>query len=151
MSGAAPLRRRVGRYTAGSVIAGVVSEVAFLAVYGLGLAGPQGATVVAFLAGAVPNYFLNRRWTWERTGRAHPVRELLPYVATIVTSALIASAVTGFVDARVADWFSSRPVQVAVVALSFGATYGVLFVLKFLVFDVLFGGRRRAAPAPTVH
>ncbi len=142
-----PLRRRVGRYTAGSVVAGIVSEVAFLAVYGSGLAGTRVATVVAFLAGAVPNYFLNRRWAWGRTGRAHPVRELLPYVATIVTSALVAAAVTGFVDARVADWFSARPVQVAVVALSFGATYGVLFVLKFGVFDVLFGARHPATPS----
>lgn len=149
MSVATPLRRRVGRYTAGSVIAGVVSELAFLLVYGLGLVGPGPATVVAFLAGALPNYVLNRRWTWGRRGRAHPVRELLPYVATVVASALVAAAVTGYVDARVAGWFASRPVQVAVVTLSFGATYGVLFVVKFLVFEVLFGARRRGTPAPS--
>lgn len=139
------LWRRLTRYGTGSVIAGVISETAFLLVYGAGLAGPRVASAVAFLAGAIPNYVLNRSWTWERRGRPDPVRELLPYAAVVLTSVLVASAVTSFADRNVGALTTSRPLQVALVTISFAATYGVLFILKFVVFDrLLFADRSRS-------
>lgn len=137
------LRRKLGRYTAGSVVAGICSEATFLLLYGTGLAGPRVASAVAFLAGAIPNYVLNRRWTWQRRGRADLVRELAPYVVTVLTSALAAAIVTSLVERRVADLALSRPMQVAAVTISFAATYGVLFIAKFVVFERLFADRSR--------
>lgn len=137
------LRRKLSRYTAGSIIAGVCSEIGFLVVYGAALAGPRVASVVGFLAGAIPNYLLNRSWTWGRRGRPDLLREVLPYVAVILTSVAVAAAVTSFVDRHVDQVTASRPLQVALVTLAFGATYGALFVGKFIVFDrLLFGDRR---------
>jgi putative flippase GtrA len=143
------LRQRLTRYTAGSVIAGVISEVAFLAVYGSGLAGPRVASVVAFLAGAVPNYHLNRSWTWGRRGRSDPLRELLPYAATVLVSVGIASLTTSFVDRSVGAWTDNRLLQVVLVTATFAATYGGLFVAKFVLFErVLFADRRRTRSSP---
>src|SRR3954451_23821380 len=60
---------KLARYSAGSVVATVCSEVTMVLLYGpLGVA-PVWAAVFAWLAGAVPNYWLNRSWTWRRTGR----------------------------------------------------------------------------------
>ncbi|HLI24803.1 MAG TPA: GtrA family protein, partial [Acidimicrobiales bacterium] len=58
-----PLVGRITRYTAGSVVALAVSEVAFAACY-WGGTGTTVASVIAFFAGAVPNWILNRRWAW---------------------------------------------------------------------------------------
>lgn len=138
----ASLRRKLSRYAAGSVIAGVCSEVGFLLVYGTALAGPPVASVVGFLAGAIPNYLLNRSWTWGRRGRPDLLREVVPYAAVILVSVAAASAVTSFVDRHVGELTASRPLQVALVTLAFGATYGLLFVGKFVVFDrLLFADR----------
>lgn len=58
------------RYAAGSAIATGCAQLAFLLVYGLAGAAVPVAGVVAFVAGAVPNFLLYRYWTW----RGHPPR-----------------------------------------------------------------------------
>lgn len=124
----------MGRYAASSVIAGVISELAFLASYALG-ALPVVASGIAFVAGAVPNYLMNRYWAWQRRGRANPTREVLPYVAIIVVTALIAAGVTTLADAWLQDRIDSHLWQVLAVGAAFLATYGFMFVLKFVLFD----------------
>jgi putative flippase GtrA len=124
------------RYSASSVIAGVISELAFLACYWLGTA-PMVASVVAFAAGAVPNYVLNRRWAWGRTGRADRTRELLPYVVIVVITAAAAALITTVADHWLRDRIDSHALQTVLVSTAFLGTYGVMFVLKFVLFDRL--------------
>lgn len=140
-----PWTPKAAKYTTGSVVATVVGQLTFLAAYGTGLAGPRLATLVAFLAAAVPNYVLSRHWAWRRRGRPDLLRELLPYVATILLNLALATLATTWADARVQDLTDDRVVQVVVVTLTYTATYGLLFVGKFLVFEyLLFGDRARA-------
>lgn len=138
-----------GRYTAASVIAGVISELVFLVTYWFG-AAPFVASVVAFVAGAVPNYLMNRRWAWRRTDTPHPVRETLPYAVIIVVTALAAILVTTLADRWVDTHVDSHGLRVFLVAAAFLGTYGVMFVLKFVLFDrLIFAGRRAGTPEPT--
>lgn len=126
--------RIFGRYTAASIVAAILSELAFLASYGLG-AIPLVASIIAWFAGAVPNYLLNRRWAWQRDGKADLRRELLPYAAIVVVTAGTAAVVTTVADALVRDWVDSHTWQVLLVGAAFLATYGVMFLLKFVLFD----------------
>lgn len=131
------------RYSASSVVATISSQLAFLIVYGLG-AAPAVASLSAFVAGTVPNYLLNRRWTWPRGGRDR-VRDLLPYAAVVIGTAVIAIFVTTAVDHRVDGWTDSQALQTVLVGASYLATYGVMFVLKFVMFDrYVFGGTAHA-------
>ena len=123
-----------GRYTAASVVAACLSELAFLASYGLGMI-PLVASLIAWFAGAVPNYLLNRRWAWQRDGKVDRKRELLPYVAIVVVTAGTAAVVTTVTDALVRDWVESHTWQVLLVGAAYLGTYGVMFLLKFLLFD----------------
>jgi putative flippase GtrA len=124
------------RYSASSVIAGAISEFAFLACYWLGTA-PMVASVVAFAAGAVPNYVLNRRWAWRRKGRPDRTRELLPYVVIVVITAAAAALITTAADHWLRDRIDSHALQTVLVSAAFLGTYGVMFVLKFVLFDRL--------------
>lgn len=138
-----------GRYTASSVIAGVISEAVFLVAYWLE-AAPVVASIVAFVAGAVPNYLMNRRWAWRRTGTPHPVRETLPYTVIIVSTALLAVLATTLADRWVAAHVSSHELGVVLVGAAFLGTYGAMFVLKFVLFDkLIFAGRRAGTPGST--
>lgn len=139
-----------GRYTAASVIAAAISEVAFLISYGLG-ALPVLASGIAWAAGAVPNYLLNRYWAWRRTGRVDRSRELLPYAVIVIITAATAAAVTTVADAWLRDRVESHTWQVLLVGAVFLATYGFMFVLKFVLFNryVFNGGQNGGADGAT--
>src|SRR5437867_2587093 len=72
------------RYGTGSIVATVCSEVTFLILYGPVEASSTVSSVLAWTAGALPNYWLNRSWTWGRRGRPSVARELVPYAAIIL-------------------------------------------------------------------
>ncbi len=132
------------RYSASSFVATVTSQLTFLVVYGLVGAAAAVASVSAFVAGTVPNYLLNRRWTWAHGGK-HRLYHLLPYAAIVIGTAVIAIFVTTAVDHRADGWTDSQIVRTVLVGGSYLATYGVMFVLKFVMFDrYVFGGRARA-------
>jgi putative flippase GtrA len=142
-----PLAVRLAKFTAGSAIAAAISEAAFIVVYGLVGAGPRVAGVVAFLAGAIPNWGLNRRWTWRRRGRPPLGREVLPYVAVVISTAVAATALSGLADGWVRGLPTPRSVQVALVGMAFLLPYGAVFLLKFLLFErLVFSDRRLRSP-----
>jgi putative flippase GtrA len=131
------LRARFSRYTAGSVVAFATSEVTLIVCFGSGLMSAAWASVVAFFAGAIPNYVLNRSWVWGRRGRPHVRRELVPYVLVSVATLVIAAFATS-VAADVAP--GGHGTQTLFVAVAYLVTYGVLFVAKFVIYQrVIFG------------
>src|SRR5215218_504418 len=86
------------RYVGGSVVAAGCSEATLVLLYGLLHMAPGPASCLAWLAGAVPNFWLNRTWTWRRRGRPDLRREVLPYVAISLTTLLLATLLTAAVD-----------------------------------------------------
>ena len=145
-------RKRIrlwGRYAGASVVAGIISEVVFVVTYWFA-ANPLVASLVAFVAGAVPNYLMNRYWAWQRRGRPDRSRELLPYVVIVIVTALIAILVTTAADRWVREHVTAHALQVTLVAIAFLATYGTMFVLKFVLFDrFIFVDRAARTPDTT--
>ncbi|MGI8887633.1 MAG: GtrA family protein [Nocardioidaceae bacterium] len=140
------LGQKILRYLAGSVVATVCSEAAFLLLYGALEATPAVASAIGWLAGAVPNYWLNRTWTWRRRGRPSLTGEVLPYVAIVLGTVLLAAVTTSFVDAALAEGQVSSGVRLALVGGTFLMVYGVVFLLRFFLLDQLF--RRADARSP---
>jgi putative flippase GtrA len=143
------------RYTLGSAVAVVSSETAFVACYGTGLLGTTASSAVAFVAGAIPNYLLNRSWVWSRRGRLQLGREVVGYVVVSALSFAGSAFATGLTSRVAPDLTTSQAQQTALVAGSYLATYGALFVFKFAVYQrVIFAGppassRPRAAEQRT--
>jgi putative flippase GtrA len=128
------------KYSASSVIATVVSQVAFALCYWFGTPAIV-ATLVAWLSGAVPNYVLNRRWTWGRSGQK------LPYTIIVIGSAVTAAVVTSVTDHLVQP-VDSHALETLLVTGSYLGTYAVLFIVKFVLFDrLVFAQSSRPSPA----
>ncbi|MGP0050716.1 MAG: GtrA family protein [Solirubrobacteraceae bacterium] len=141
------LAGKLGRYAIGSVVALVTSVLVFAGLYLLGV-GTTVDSVAAFVAGAVPNWILNRRWAWEITGRVEVAREIVGYAIVSVLALVAASAATGWTQAQVQSLPPHHGIRVALVTLSYVGVQAILFAAKFLVYEHwVFAGRSRVRAA----
>lgn len=121
------------------------SQLTFLLLYGgLGVAAAISAAG-AFLVGAVPNFLLQRYWTWRRAGRIALRGELLPYVAVIALNGLLATAVTAGVDRLLTPALQHHGARTALLAVTFTGALALLYGLKFVLLDRLVFGSADAA------
>ena len=138
---------RITRYTLGSVIAAATSAVVFALLYILGV-GTTACSVAAFVAGAIPNWILNRRWAWKLRGRVAFGREIVAYVIISVLSLVATSLATGWTQHQVQTLPAHHGYRVALVTASYLAVFAILFVAKFAVYEVwIFSGRSRVRAA----
>jgi hypothetical protein len=103
---------------------------------------PAWANLSQAAVATIPSYQLNRKWAWGRSGKGHLWKEAIPFWALSFIG-LGFSEVTAIVSGNYASshhWtHSGKSLLVAAVVL---ATYGVLWVGKFIVFNkVLFADR----------
>ncbi|HLH64274.1 MAG TPA: GtrA family protein [Solirubrobacteraceae bacterium] len=138
---------KITRYVIGSVIALGTSIVVFGLMYVLGF-GTTACSVGAFVAGAVPNWVLNRRWAWRIRGRVSFWREVFAYVAISVLVLVASSALTGWTNSQVDSIPSGHGIRVALVTAAYVLVQALFFVAKFLVYEHwVFSGRSRLRAA----
>lgn len=143
------VRVKLLRYAGSSVVATVCSEVAFVLLYGpLGM-GTTPASLLGWLAGAFPNYWLNRSWAWGRTSRPSFRNEIVPYVTIVVLTLVLAVATTRLVDLWLHDLGTSPSVRVVLVASAFLGVYIVMFTLRFVLLDRMFARVARLEETPS--
>ena len=134
---------RLVKYGLGSLVAAVTSAAAFAASFAAGL-HTTPASAIAFVAGAIPNYILNRRWAWQRTGKVDVWREVVLYAIVSLVSFLASAAATGAAAGAARHLTSSPAARTAIVTSAYIGTYAALFLAKFLCFEiVVFAGRNR--------
>jgi putative flippase GtrA len=132
-----PLVRRITGYSAGSVIAAFTSELAFAAAFGWLHAGTTWASLAGFVGGAIPNYFLNRRWAWQgRNGRSRR-SEVTLYAAVSIASFAVSVVVTNIVERWARTLTASSSLRVVLVAAAYLAVSGLFFVGKFVAYELI--------------
>ena len=130
-----PLVRRITGYSAGSVVAILVSEGAFAAALGWLHTGTTLASAAGFVGGAVPNYILNRRWAWrDRRGRDRST-EVSMYMSVALASFLVSAVVTHWAETGARHLTADRGSLVALTTAAFLVVSGVFFVLKFVIYE----------------
>ncbi len=139
---------RLTRYAIGSVVALLTSVVVFALLLDAGV-GTTADSVLAFIAGALPNWVLNRRWAWQRTGEMDVAREVVGYTLISLVALAASSAGTGLTDTLVRHLLAhQQALRVVVVTLAYVVVQGLLFVAKFVAYDRWIftdGGRIRTA------
>ncbi len=142
-----PGGRKALRYAVVSVISVVVSQVTLFALFAGFHWTARSANVAACVVGGVPSYYLNRRWTWGKRGRSHLWREVAPFWIVALASLVVSTVVADLAEAQAVEIASSRMAQGLIVNAAIIATYGVIWVAKFLLLNVLFVPVADEAPA----
>src|SRR6516164_4975050 len=76
-----PVGQKLYRYSCASIVAVIVSVVLLVLFNGvIGLSAWVSSTLATALA-AIPNYEMNRKWAWGKTGRSHIWKEVVPFWA----------------------------------------------------------------------
>ncbi len=131
-----PAVLRMWRYGAGSVVAFVTSVVVlFVCLSWFGL-GAISSTVIAFFAGAIPNWLLNRRWAWQRRGREGVVTETTLYVIVSAVALGVSTAVDKFVAIE-ASHLQNQLEKSLLVTFAYMFSVVVLTVVKYVAYDRL--------------
>lgn len=132
-----PLTKRITGYSAGSVVAIIISEAAFAGSLGWLHTGTTAASAIGFVGGAVPNYILNRRWAWsDRRGRDRKT-EITLYMSVAVATFLVAAVVTHWAETGARHLTAGKGWQVALVTAAYLGVSALFFVLKFLIYETL--------------
>jgi putative flippase GtrA len=130
-----PLVRKITGYSAGSVVALVVSQAAFAATLGWAHRGTTISSAVGFVGGAIPNYILNRRWAWrDRRGRDRR-SELTLYMAVSFATFIVSAGVTHIVKEWAVRVTHDRGGVVVLTTLSFLLVSALFFVVKFFIYE----------------
>jgi putative flippase GtrA len=143
-----PLRGKLTKFAIASALAAITSAIVFPVMYVLG-ASTTACTIVAFAAGAIPNWTLNRRWTWKVEGRVAFGREIFAYLVISASTLVILSLVTGWVDDLVKQ--NVKPgngLRVLLVTGSYFLVLAVLYGVRFFLYEHwIFSGRSRVRAA----
>jgi putative flippase GtrA len=131
------LERRLGRrpamvklvkYSAAS-LSGVVSSVITLNVCLLVLDFDAVlSNVIAVTVGSIPNYLINRAWTFSKSGTHSFTREILPFWLMAVLGLILSTFAVAWADQR---WDGNA---LALNIANLGA-FGVLWVAKYFVLE----------------
>ena len=87
-----------------------------------------GSNIFSVSVSAVPAYLLSRYWVWQKRGKNHLMKEVLPFWSL---------AVLGFVLSTAAVWFVERQwdPQPIFINLTNLTAFGVVWVSKFFILD----------------
>jgi putative flippase GtrA len=141
------LERRITRFAISSMVAATTSAVTFPILYVLG-ASTTACSIVAFVAGAIPNWTLNRRWTWKVEGSVAFGREILAYVVISASTLLALSLATGWTNDQVRGIAPGHGIRVILVTGSYFAVLALLYGVRFFLYEHwIFSGRSRLRAA----
>src|SRR5436305_14436083 len=95
------------------------------------------ATILAFFAGAIPNWSINRRWTWKVRGRVAFGREILAYLVISGITLVLLSLATNPADYFVKQHHirQGTGLRVLIVTGSHFLTLAIRFGARFLRYE----------------
>ncbi len=125
------------------MVAATTSAIVFPILYVLG-ASTTACTVAAFVAGAIPNWTMNRRWTWKVEGRVAFGREILAYIIVSASTLLALSLATAWTHRHVQGIPAGHGIRVALVTATYFAVLAILYGVRFFLYEFwIFSGRSR--------
>ncbi|HEV3401378.1 MAG TPA: GtrA family protein [Acidimicrobiales bacterium] len=145
----APEGRKLVRYSMVSVVSVVVYEFLLFVFLGLMHWSAALANFWAVSISAIPSYYLNRAWTWGKTGRSHLMKEVVPFWGMALLGLAFSTIVVDFAKDGADNVTSVHLVQTLIVMFAGLAAFGVLWIAKFVVLNrVLFVHRPQPASEP---
>jgi putative flippase GtrA len=139
--------RRVARFAISSMVAAGTSAVVFPILYVLG-ASTTACSIAAFVAGAIPNWTMNRRWTWKVEGKVAVGREVIAYVVISASTLVILSLATAWTHHHVQGIPAGHGLRVLLVTASYFGVLAILYGVRFFLYQHwIFSGQSRVRAA----
>jgi putative flippase GtrA len=137
---------KILRYGTISVVSTAISLSGLFVFYRwIGLS-PTLSNILATCIATVPYYYLNRMWVFKKSGRSHLTKEVLPFWTIAFVSLVLSTLAVKFAGSQVHS-ISSKNVRGAILVGANFATYGILWIAKFIVFNrFLFNADSEATP-----
>lgn len=143
--------RKAIRYTLVSGVSVVVAAVALFILSFFFHWTDRSAAIASAVAGGIPNYYLNRRWAWGRTGRSHLWREIVPFWVIAFVGLAFSTWTTTFAGSIADTITDHRLLRSVIVVIGMITGYGILWIVKFILFNrVLFVDRSAPGDVPPV-
>ncbi len=141
------LQRRVTKFAIASAIAAATSAVVFSLLYVAG-ASTTVCSITAFIAGAIPNWTINRKWTWKVQGGISFGREVFAYVVISAATLVLLSLATAWTDKQVHGIPAGHGIRVILVTGSYFAVLALLYAARFFLYEKwIFSGQSRVRAA----
>jgi putative flippase GtrA len=141
------LGRRIARFAISSMVAATTSAVVFAVLYVVGLSTTV-CSISAFVAGAIPNWTLNRRWTWKVEGRVAFGREIIAYLVLSASTLVALSLATAWTHRHVQGIPAGHGIRVILVTGSYFAVLALLYGVRYFLYEFwIFSGRSRVRAA----
>lgn len=122
-----------------SVVTVVVSQIALFTLFAGFHWTARSSNVLACVVGGIPSYYLNRRWTWGKTGPSHLLKEIVPFWGLACLGLVFSTWSADFAETKAHEFTSSRFTQAMIINAAVIGAFGVLWVAKFIIFNkVLF-------------
>lgn len=136
-----PLGRRVSKFLVASAIAFGTSEIVLSILYVYGLPTTV-CTILAFVAGAIPNWAINRHWTWKVQGGVAVGREVVAYVLLSGATLTAQILAVGWTHHHVQGIQAGHGLRVLLIDVTYLAVLLVMYGIRFLVYEHwIFSGR----------
>lgn len=120
-----------------SVVTVVVSQIALFTLYAGLHWTAKSANLLACVIGGIPSYYLNRRWTWGKTGPSHFLKEIVPFWGLALLGLVFSTWTADFAETKAHELTSGRFAQAMIINAAVIAAFGVLWVAKFVIFNKL--------------
>jgi len=135
--------RRLWKYASVSIVSTIVSQVVLFSTYHIWKVGSaMECNVIATAVASLPAYYLNRTWTWGKTGRSRVWGEVVPFWTLSFIAMVISTAAVG-VAAHNADRIASGSLARALIVNGANLlTYACIWTARYFILNrYLFGAR----------
>jgi putative flippase GtrA len=124
-----PTVQKLVKYSAASAAGVTVGQVTLIACLELLGWGAIPANLASVTLGSIPNYTINRYWTWQQSGENRLWGEVVPFWAMAIMGAILSMVAVAYADRT---WGGTLAVSIANLS-----GFAVLWVAKFVVLDKL--------------
>ena len=125
---------KLWRYGTISVVSTSISLTGLFLFYRILSLSPGWSNIWATVIATIPYYYLNRMWVFKKRGRSHLTKEVIPFWAIAFSSLILSTLAVRFAGYE-ARTIGSKTTRAGILLMANFATYGLLWLMKFFVFN----------------
>jgi putative flippase GtrA len=96
------------------------------------------SNILAVCISAVPAFYMSRAWVWGKKGKSHFKKEVLPFWIFIIVGLIFSTVVVRWTTALADEDLAGTKAGALLPNVANMTAFGILWVLRFFLFDRLF-------------